>query len=357
MHQFNSSKNRSTFDSILDALSFTPLGAFGVVILFLLPYIPPFNQEYLLRWLIVATYMASLAIAFDFTAGFINIVNFGFAAIVGLGGYISAILCNELGISPWIGMFIGAMGAGALGLVIGIITLRLRGIFAACLAWFFGLALMGLATKMVWLTRGPMGLRTPLLFKSASNEYYYYVILTMMLLTYLITKFVVRSKIGLAFKSIGQNMDAARTSGVNPVYYRIFNFTLSCMIGGWLGGFYAHYYGILTPDLMLTSKTVEVLAVAYIGGRSSLWGGAVSAFPFVIIMEMVRSTLSGLPGLNLLLYGIFLIIIMIYYPGGFSHFINTHIRNVSNPFLNYLMNGRTPSETLRMEKGVSYENL
>jgi branched-chain amino acid transport system permease protein len=51
------------------------------------------------------------------------------------------------------------------------------------------------------------------------------------------------------------------------------NFTLSCGLAGWLGGFYAHYIGILTPELMHTSKTVEVLAVAYIGGRGSCGAG------------------------------------------------------------------------------------
>ena len=94
---------------------------------------------------------------------------------------------------------------------------------------------------------------------------------------------------GLAFKAIGQNMEAARTSGINPVFYRIVNFTLSCTIAGLLGGFYAHYYGVLTPELLHTSKTVEVLAVAYIGGRGSLWGGAFIAFPFMIAMELIRS--------------------------------------------------------------------
>jgi len=92
-------------------------------------------------------------------------------------------------------------------------------------------------------------------------------ILLMLLVTYLVTKRVIQSNIGLAFKAIGQNMEAARMSGINPVFYRILNFTLFCTIAGWLGGFYAHYYGILTPDLLHTSKTIEVLAVAYIGGR------------------------------------------------------------------------------------------
>lgn len=328
------------FDRILDKLCLTPVGLFGLALLFALPFIPPFNQEYMLRWLIYAAYIGAMSIAFDFTAGFINIVNFGFAAVSGFGGYTSALVAINLGLSPWLGMLAGGITAGFMGLIIGSISLRLRGIFAACLSWFFGLAVMGLTTKMVWLTRGPLGLRTPRLFEADSNMPFYFLIITMLLLIYLICKWIVRSKMGLAFQAIGQNMDAARTSGINPVYYRIFNFTMSCAIAGVLGGFYAHFYGILTPEVMSTSKTVEVLAVAYIGGRGSLWGGAAIAFPFMFLMEIIRSSLSDLPGLNLIIYALVLILVMIYYPGGFAYFYDTRIRKPKNKALRYFLNGR-----------------
>jgi branched-chain amino acid transport system permease protein len=161
----------------------------------------------------------------------------------------------------------------------------------------------------------------------------------MMIVIYIICKWCTRTKMGLAFMAIGQNMEAARTSGINPVFYRVANFTLSCALAGWMGGFYAHFYGILTPDMMHTSKTVEVLAVAYIGGRGSLWGGAAVAFPFILAMELVRSSLTNLPGLNLVLYGLLLITVMIYYPGGFAQFFNTYLRKPKNKILSYLVNG------------------
>ena len=326
-------------NKLLNLLCFTPAGLIALVVLFVLPLIPPFNDEYLIRWLISAALIAALAVAFDFTAGFINIVNFGYAAIMGLGGYTSAILAERLGLNPWLGMIAGGLLAAFLGFVVGVITLRSRGIFAAVLAWFFGLALMGLATKMIWLTRGPLGMRVDRLFETQSNVPYYYLCLMMMIVVYIVCKWCTRTKMGLAFKAIGQNMEAARTSGINPVFYRLINFTLSCALAGWLGGFYAHYYGILTPDVMHTSKTVEILAVAYIGGRGSLWGGAAVAFPFIFAMELVRSSLPNLPGLNLLLYGLLLILVMIYYPGGFAGFFNTAFRKTKNKAISYFLNG------------------
>jgi branched-chain amino acid transport system permease protein len=235
-------------------------------------------------------------------------------------------------------MFIAIPPAALLGFLTGVLTLRLRGIFAAVMAWFVGLALMGIATKWVKLTEGPLGLNTPALLKTTSNLPYFYIIFVMMLLIYIVLKKVVRSPFGLAFRAIGQNMEAARTSGINPTRYRIINFTLSCALAGWLGGFYAHYLGVLMPDVMSTSRTIEVLVIAYIGGRGSIWGGLLAAIPFFIGMELVRSSLSNLPGLNLILYGLFLIVIMIYYPGGVAKIYQTLVSRAKNPFIRRLVN-------------------
>jgi branched-chain amino acid transport system permease protein len=326
------------FRQLLDYASFTPLGLFGLVILAVLPFVPPFNQEYLIRWMVVGMLMAAQAVAFAFTGGYINIVNFGFAAFVGLGAYTTGILSTKFGLSPWIGIFIGILPAAMLGFLTGVLTLRLRGIFAAVMTWFISLSLWGLATKLVFLTQGPLGLNCPTLLETSSNLPYFYIVFLMFLVTYIILKQIVRSHMGLAFLAIGQNMEAARTSGVDPVRYRITNFTISCAFAGWLGGFYAHYYGILMPEVMHTSRTIEVLVIVYIGGRVSLWGGAAIAIPFVFAMEMVRSILSQYPGLNLLFYGLFLILIMIFYPGGLSELYRFITDKIENPILAWLTN-------------------
>jgi branched-chain amino acid transport system permease protein len=338
MKKIRKNININRIQRLLDLACLTPMGFLGLIILFVLPLIPPFNQDYLIRWMVVGLLMAAQAVAFDFTGGYINIVNFGFAAFVGLGSYTSAILAVNFGLSPWIGMFVGVIPAALVGFLTGVLTLRLRGIYAAVMVWFISLALMGLATKLVFLTEGPLGLNCPTLLKSSSNLPYFYIIFIMFMLTYIVLKWVVRSHMGLAFKAIGQNMEAARTSGINPTRYRIINFTLSCAFAGWLGGFYAHYYGILMPDVMHTTKTIEVLVIVYIGGRASIWGGAFAAIPFVFSMEMIRSVFSQYPGVNLIFYGLFLILIMIYYPGGIAQLYKSLIERSKSPFFLRLVN-------------------
>lgn len=310
----------SGWERAQNMLGISRLGLLLIILLAIIPFVPPFSREDLLRWLIGATLIAAEAIAFDFTTGYINVVNFGFAAFLGVGAYTSALLAVQLGVSPWIGMFLGAIPAGILGFFTGILTLRLRGIFAALMSWFVGLALLGIARNWVDLTRGPLGLNTPTFLETASNRPYFYIIFVMLVVTYIVLRWITRSHIGLAFKAIGQNIDAARASGVNPTFYRVLNFTVQCAFAGWLGGFYAHYYGILTPQLMATSHTVEVLAIAYIGGRGSIWGGAFIAFPFIFLIEWLRSNLTEMPGLHLVIYGVLLILVMIFYPGGVAQF-------------------------------------
>ena len=129
METLQSESKSNVFAYVLDKLCLTPMALVGLIILVVIPFIPPFNQQYLIRWLVAAALMAANAIAFDFTAGYINIVNFGYYAILGLGGYTSAILANNLGISPWIGMFFGAAASGILGFLTGLLTLKLRGLF------------------------------------------------------------------------------------------------------------------------------------------------------------------------------------------------------------------------------------
>lgn len=316
------------FAAFIGKFGFSPLGLALLIIIAILPATPYFQQEYIIRWMIMGAFLGAQSVAFDFTAGFIGIVNFGFAALLGLGAYTSGIFANTTpfiavapGLSPWISIWLGAIMAGLVGFGLALLTMRLRGIFAAVMAWFLGIALMGLVNNWTALTRGPLGMNPPKFLNTTNNLPYFYIIFAMMIGIYIVLKWVTRSHYGLAFRAIGQNLDAARASGINPIRYLVFNFTLSAFFAGLLGGFYAHYFGSLTPStLMHTSKTVEILALAYIGGRGSLWGGIAVAFPFIFFIEYLRSNTTDLPGLHLVIYGVLMVMIMIYYPGGFSGF-------------------------------------
>jgi branched-chain amino acid transport system permease protein len=300
-------------DKLQSFLRTAGLSPLALILWAILAIVPLFiKDEYILRLMVVSLMFGAQAMAFDTTVGFINVVNFGFAAFVGLGAYTSGLLAVRLGVSPWFGFIAGTLVAGLLGFLTGILTLRLRGIYAAVMAWFVGLAIMGLTIVNVEFTRGQLGLTVPMLLDTAAQRPYYYVLLPIAFGVYVVLRLVTNSHIGLAFRALGQNLDAARASGVNPTRYRVLNFTLACALAGLLGVFYGHYVGILTPSVMATKQTVEVLALAYIGGRGTLWGGLLAAFLVIPIFEYLRPLLEY----RLIIYGVFLILTMIFYPGG-----------------------------------------
>lgn len=313
-----------TITEFLKKIGISPFGALLLIILAITPLV--FQDEFWTRLLAISLMMGALAMSFDFTAGFININNFGLAAFWGLGGYTSGILAVKLGMSPWIGMVAGALAAALLGFLVGILTLRLSGIFASCMTWFVALALMAVATNWVELTEGSSGLCTPYLIDTTSNLPYFYLILIITIAIYIVLKLVTKSYIGMAFKAIGQDPQAAAASGINITKYKIFNMTFSCALAGLVGGFYAHYIGVLTPNVMHTKNTIEALAICYVGGRGSIWGSILSALIIVPAMEFMK----GMMEFRLILYGALLILVMLFYPAGLSGLCNTFYKRMSN---------------------------
>lgn len=296
----------------LKRLGLSPFFLFFVLLLALAPIFV--ENAYLRRLLVVSLFFGTLAMAFDFTGGFINAVNFGFAGFIGLGAYISALIAIHTGLNPWIGLFFAAISTGLIGFVTGILTLPLRGIYVSLMSWFVGMTLMALATAMEDVTHGSRGLVVSSFSEDITTVGYLYILLGIMVGMYILLRLIIRSRIGLAFRAIGQNFDAALASGVDPTRYKLMNFTLSCACAGLLGGFYSHFVGIVTPDLMDTGYTMEVMALSFIGGSGSLVGGFFAAFLLIPIFDSLKKLMEY----RLIIYGLLLIVVMIFYPGGLS---------------------------------------
>jgi branched-chain amino acid transport system permease protein len=300
----------SILTDIENKFGITPVGLVCLVIIGISPFIV--GDEFTIRLLVSTLMFGALAMAFDFTTGYINICNFGYCAFWGLGAYTSAILAVRLGVSPWIGMLCGGVMSALLGFCLGLLTIRLGGIFASCMTWFVALTMMSVANNWVSLTKGSAGLNVPPLFDTVYNTPYFYVMFVIAMIVLFSLMYITKLNYGLAFRAIGQDIEAASSSGVNPVKYKIINFTISCAIAGLIGGFYAHYVGILTPLTMHTSKTVEIMAISYIGGRGTIWGSLLSAMIMIPLMEYAKDLME----FRLIIYGALMILVMILYPKG-----------------------------------------
>jgi branched-chain amino acid transport system permease protein len=152
----------------------------------------------------------------------------------------------------------------------------------------------------------------PPLIEDASVRAYYYILFAIAVSMYLLLRLIIGSRMGLAFRAIGQNFEAARASGVDPTRTKLVNFTLSCACAGLLGAYYAHFIGILTPDVMDMGHTMEIMALSYMGGSGSLLGGWLAAFLFVPVFDYLKSLME----FRLIIYGLCLILVMIFYPAG-----------------------------------------
>ena len=274
---------------------------------------------------ISALMFGAMGASFDLSAGYMGITNFGYAAFVGLGAYTSALLMIRMGITPWIGMIIGGMVAAVVGFLVGLLTLRLRGIFMACFAWFFAEAARLTFANLVDITRGYLGLHVPpfppiktpfgtISFIARSRIPAYLLILSLTFIILLILNHIINTRLGLAWRAIKGNEDAAKASGINTTLYKTLNFTISCFFAGVLGSFYAHYVHVLTPDVMGLAFTIQVLTVCYVGGRGTLWGSIVGSFIVTVILEFLRPLMV----MRFIIYGVLLIAVMVIYPDGMA---------------------------------------
>ena len=300
------------------------------VLLALLP-LPFTSAPNILQWLVVGLLLGGYAMAFDFSAGYVGVINLGFAAFAGLGAYTAGLLAVDYGLSLWLGLIAGMLAGAALGAFTGFLTLRFRGLYAAVVTLFFGSALQGIVTIAQPITGGSIGLTVPTFFGGGYLPYYY-VILGLVIMVFIAMRLLVDSRFGLGFKALGDNLDAARASGIAP-QSRILNFTVSCAAAGLFGAFYGGFYGVLTPFLLDSIQTTPIVVLTFMIGRGTLIGPALFAIPFTFLTNWLNVSFNDLPGLGLLIYGAGLIGVIIFYPAGLTGLYFTVVRKWVKPRL------------------------
>lgn len=307
-----------------------PILVFVLVIVFLL--IPPLvNVSYVTTIFISALLFGVLGAIYDFMIGFAGLSNFGFAGFFAVGAYTSGLAAYHYGLDPWLGLPLGGLMTTLVGLFTGVIALRLRGLYLGLMTWFVAEAIRNSISNATDYTRGVLGLAVPpfpdlagIHFSHSDNPLsYYFLLLVLAFAIMAIMSLVVRSRVGLAFKAFREDQLATESLGLNTTKYKLLNFTIASFFIGVLGAFYAHYLGILTPtpEEFGVPRTVEVLTIAYVGGRGTLWGSVVAAFLIIGFQEYFRS----LGAYRLLLFGLLLIVIMIFAPKGLAGLRNVLI--------------------------------
>jgi branched-chain amino acid transport system permease protein len=296
---------------------------FGVLMAGLL-IVPPFLSPYFLEILISVLLFAYLGSAWNILGGYAGQFSFGHAAYFGLGAYTSTLLFLRLGVSPWLGMLAGGVLAAAFGLGAGYLSFRygLRGPYFSLVTLAFAemLRVIAVNTKAVGSSLGlviPSREAAPASFVFAGKLPYYYVILTMALLAVVITRRLEASRLGYALRAVRENEDAAEAAGVDALGMKLRAMALSSFLTALGGTFYAQYFAYIDPTITFgPAVSIQGLLQAIVGGAGTAVGPLIGSFVLTPISELSRAAIRGRAGVDVMVYGLVLILVISFLPNG-----------------------------------------
>ena len=300
------------------------LGVF--VLLALLPLVA---DDYTTHILILIYFWAYLGQSWNILGGYAGQFSFGHAAFFGVGAYASTALFVHFGLTPWLGLLVGGLLGLALGLFIGFLSFRygLRGSYFALATLAFAEILHVVVTNIGWLGGGagmliPLWGDAPWLFQFPSKQPYYFIILAMLAGVTLLTYRVSRAKLGYSFVSIRENENAAEAIGVDTFSYKMRAMALSSLLTTLGGTYYAQYFFYIDPTLAFgVGNSVEIILRPIVGGAGTTAGPIVGSFILTPLGEFTRQNVrlwtgQNTPGVDLIVYGALLIVVIVFLPNG-----------------------------------------
>ena len=336
--------------------------AIALVVLIGLGFIPRYvDSPYALHILILILLSTIMGESWNLLGGYTGQYSVGHAAYFGAGAYVTMYLMHVRHVVPWVGMWGGVAAAILVGLVIGSICFRLRGPYFV-LASIAVTEIMRLtATNLKDFTNGAEGILAtevpPLTVGGVvvtdwlSKVPFYYVALAMAAFTIVVTYAVERSKLGYYFQAIREDQDAAHSLGINLPVYKNISLGLSAALSSMAGSFYGVYVGFVDPPTVLgLDVSVQIVLICIIGGIGTLFGPLLGACVLVPLSELLRS--NALPELlikwnwvsetsrtgiflkenlahaHVLVYGILVVIVILFMPEGLVGFFRRIRRKV-----------------------------
>jgi branched-chain amino acid transport system permease protein len=268
-----------------------------IVFLFLIPLFV--KNAYFLHILVMAgvTILLTSSLRTIATTGQISLAHPGFMAV---GAYTSALLVMKLGLSFWAAFPMGGISAALLALLIGYPFVRVKRVYFAMLTLFMGAVIRLIIMEWRELTHGTSGLLNipppnsiiiPGLFNIAfdSKVPYYYLILALVLISLLFLYRIDSSRVGRILLAIQQGDYVAESVGINVTGYKVLALCVGCFFAGLAGGFYAHYFKVLTPDSFGLLEAIYIIVYMAVGGRKRFYGAILGAFILTLLPEFFRA--------------------------------------------------------------------
>ena len=285
----------------------------------------PFANSYLVALVVRALLLIALGQAWNIIAGIGGQMSLGHGVFLGIGAYATGLLFNDFGITPWIGAWAAAVIAAAVAFIIGIIAFRLRGIYFALATVVISLAFEKLTRYYAALTGGDTGLAihfrgtAPAVMQWREPQAFLWMTLVMVVVYFLITRWLLRGDFGLALQAVRDDEEAASASGVSVYRTKILAFLLSAVMTSLAGTLHLQFYSSIDPGTAFgLSQAIQIQLPALIGGLATAGGPVIGGVIMILLSEgtNIVSARLGLPGVDILAYGLVLLFIVFKAPSG-----------------------------------------
>ncbi|MEZ5833683.1 MAG: high-affinity branched-chain amino acid ABC transporter permease LivM [Dongiaceae bacterium] len=288
---------------------------------------------------LVLTYVM-LGWGLNIVVGLAGLLDLGYVAFYAVGAYTYGLISTSFGLNFWECMPLAGALAATFGLLLGFPVLRLRGDYLAIVTLGFGEMIRLILINWKDFTHGPDGITNiPKIdffgvftmerhapeghvtfaeffgmdYSPTQRVYFlYYVILVLALITNFVTIRLRKLPIGRAWEALREDETACRALGINPTNTKLTAFAMGAMFAGFAGSFFATRQGFISPESFVFLESAQILAIVVLGGMGSQVGVALAAILLVGLPEVMRE----LALYRMLIYGIAMVLIMIWRPRG-----------------------------------------
>jgi len=291
-----------------------------VVLAALLPLV--LDVKYYIHLAVLAMVWAIVAQGANFIQGYTGYVSIVQGGFMGVGAYASALLSMRLGLPVWASLLVAPLLTGAVALVAGYPSLRVKGHYFAIVTMAYNMVIFIVLINAIDITGGESGLSripVPAGFHLAGREidfsnrsHYYYLVLAALVMTSVAAAWLVRSRVGRTWQAIRQNENYAEALGISCARYKLAAFIGSALYAGFAGALYAHYVGFINPSPFSVDASMNAILAVILGGSGTLAGPLVGAGLVVALPEVLRVAET----FRFIAYGVLLIVAMIFFPRG-----------------------------------------
>ncbi len=267
---------------------------------------------------LVITFILFIAVlGLDVLMGYAGQVSLGQSGFMAIGGYTSAVLATSYGAPPLVGLIAGIALSLVCALLLSVVTMRLRGAYLALATLTFGLLVDSLTVGLTDITQGPSGLVGipsfaigPVTFATPTSMYYLVLALVVVLVAALGGG--MRSSFGRALQAIRTDQTAAAALGIDVARYKMAAFAISAALGSLAGSLYAFDFHFLSPEMVGTPRSFELIAMLVVGGEGTLVGGLLGA----AIITLLPTVFQPFAAYKTLAEGAILVLAFQYLPQG-----------------------------------------